>query len=214
MFTGAVLVLSSLTVASMGAPAAGARTAAAEPTPGPAADGEVGVLNWAGCRWNASGERRTYILSGDWDGDGDDTPGFAFDDGSGFTWHLRDDNSGGDADHTFAYGRSGDFPAVGDWDGDGRDTVGISRTNASGLTWHLRDQLAGGEADRTFDFGPADVHCPVAGDWDGAGGDGPGYTLRNSGSLTWYLRNALSAGPANHTFPYGTAPGGRLAAED
>ena len=86
-------------------------------------------------------------------------------------WLLRDEPSGGVADHRFRYGRSGDVVLRCDWNGDGRDTPAIVRDG----TWHLRDRLAGGAADHTFVYGRVDRgDLPLAGDWNGDGRDTPG----------------------------------------
>ena len=60
-------------------------------------------------------------LLGDWDGDGDATPGVV----RGSTWYLRNTLEGGQADLTFACGYLGDYPVVGDWDGNGTDHPGV-----------------------------------------------------------------------------------------
>jgi len=64
-------------------------------------------------------------LSGDWNGDGVDTPGFY----ANGLFLLRDSNTSGGVDIEFQYGDPGEtgFPVVGDWDGDGFDTVGLVR---------------------------------------------------------------------------------------
>src|SRR5881394_217663 len=72
-----------------------------------------------------------FVLSGDWDGDGVDTPGLFVpadrdNPNSLNTWLLRNSNTTGVADITFTLGR-GWFPVVGDWDGDGVDTVAYHR---------------------------------------------------------------------------------------
>src|SRR5690349_25175111 len=72
-------------------------------------------------------------LSGDWDGNGTDTPGL-FDASSG-TWLLRNSNDSGNPDIVFQFGNIDElgFPVVGDWNGDGKDTVGLVR----GGDWFL-----------------------------------------------------------------------------
>jgi hypothetical protein len=60
---------------------------------------------------------------GDWDGDGKDTIG-VFRAG---IWFLRNTNTTGMADQTFAYGLATDQPVAGDWDGDGLATIGVFR---------------------------------------------------------------------------------------
>jgi len=52
-------------------------------------------------------------VTGDWDGDGDDTIGVY----RGNNFFLRNDNSNGFADSIFALGNLGDMPIAGNWDG-------------------------------------------------------------------------------------------------
>ncbi|MDD9205633.1 hypothetical protein PU560_04010, partial [Georgenia sp. 10Sc9-8] len=61
---------------------------------------------------------------GDWDGDGEDT--FAV--RRGFTYHVKNSLTGGEADLVLNYGRTDDEVYVGDWDGDTIDTLGVRRT--------------------------------------------------------------------------------------
>jgi hypothetical protein len=131
------------------------------------------------------------LVTGDWNGDGRETPG-RFRDGR---WELSNSLTG--AIHvTFDYGRSGDLPVVGDWNGNGRDTVGIVRDGQ----WLLRNSLSGGTADVTFHYGRVtrgDV--PIVGDWNGNGRDTAGI-IRDG---EWHLRNSLSGGPSDVSFVYG-----------
>src|SRR3954452_14238786 len=62
-------------------------------------------------------------LTGDWNGDGIDTPGYF----ANSVWLLRNSNTTGSTDIEFIYGDPGEtgFPVVGDWNGDGIDTVGL-----------------------------------------------------------------------------------------
>ncbi len=89
---------------------------------------------------------------GDWDGDGTTTPGVVYQDPPEGTshWALRNSNSGGTADITFAYGTAEDAPVVGDWNGDGTETPGVIR---GFRTWLLRNSNDGGTADRAFTYG-------------------------------------------------------------
>ena len=91
---------------------------------------------------------------GDWDGNGTFTPG-AVKAGSN-TWDLRNENSGGGADISFAYGNgTTDVPIVGDWDGNGTWTCGVIR---NGNNWLLRNENSGGGADINFGYGsPGDA---------------------------------------------------------
>lgn len=120
--------------------------------------------------------------------------------GSGATvgWYLRNSNSSGMAEITFAYGRLPAF--AGDWNGDGVDTPGWYDPQTS--TWYLRNSLSSGAPDIQFTYGsPGDI--PVVGDWNGDGIDTIGV-FRPSTS-EWLLRNSLSGGSADISFPFGFA---------
>jgi hypothetical protein len=98
-----------------------------------------------------------WIVVGDWNGNGIDTPGLVwFRDR--LLWQLRMVNRGGVADVEFVYGLgdlspSLDVPVVGDWNGDGRDTIGVARGLTGPLRWHLKNSLRGGAADVAFSYG-------------------------------------------------------------
>lgn len=154
-------------------------------------------------------------VMGDWDGDGDKTPGIVRIQGdfqnSHYVWYLRNSNTAGVADvPPFAYGRPsfgfeepGDSPIVGDWDGDGTDTPGVIRGLGQGtLRWLLRDSNSGGPADIALSYGRGFDEAAV-GDWDGDGIDGVGVTRDVGTNLSWLLRNALTSGPAQISFGYG-----------
>jgi peptidoglycan/xylan/chitin deacetylase (PgdA/CDA1 family) len=131
-------------------------------------------------------------LSGDWDGNGTNTPGVV----RGRTWSLRNSDTTGGADITFSYGTPGDVPIVGDWDGNGTFTPGVVRGNV----WHLRNRNSSGAADTTLTYGRRS-DLVIAGDWDGNGTFTPGVVRGNA----WYLRNSNSTGGANVLFAYGRA---------
>ncbi|WP_110515219.1 CHAP domain-containing protein [Herpetosiphon llansteffanensis] len=135
------------------------------------------------------GLKSDKAIVGDWDGDGDDTPGVV----RGTKWYLS--NSYGEPyTISFEYGSLGDIPVVGDWDGDGDDTPGLFR----GTTWYLSNSLNGGWADISLGFGePGDI--PVVGDWDGDGDDTPGVVR----GISWYLSKNLNGGWADISFGFG-----------
>jgi hypothetical protein len=137
-------------------------------------------------------------LTGDWDGDGDDTAG-VFDPATS-TFFLRNSNSAGNADLTFQFGVGGTgyTPIVGDWNGDGVDTIGLYDPSTG--TFFLRNQNTGGVANLTFRFGVAGWR-PIAGDWDGDGTDTIG--AYDPASSTFFLRNTNTVGAADITFVYG-----------
>jgi peptidoglycan/xylan/chitin deacetylase (PgdA/CDA1 family) len=129
-------------------------------------------------------------VMGDWDGDGDRTPG-VFRNGA---WHLKNTLAGGAADVSVTFGRAGDIPVVGNWDGVGGPGIGVVR----GGTWYLRNSPTSGPAELSVPYGVAgDV--PVAGDWNGDGRTGIGVIR----GRTWHLRNTASGGVAETSFVYG-----------
>ena len=128
-------------------------------------------------------------LVGDWDGDGDDEPGW---------WRkgrvaLRMSRPGGSWVKRFRYGTAGDVPVVGDWDGDGRDDLGVFRAG----TWLLRTGRPGGPPTRTVRFGRAG-DLPVVGSWTGRG-TGIGVVRGRQ----WLLRTRATTGKATRSFRYG-----------
>lgn len=137
------------------------------------------------------GGKGAQPLTGDWDGDGRDEPGWfrtgsvALAMGSGASaWTKR-----------FRYGQAGDVAVVGDWDRDGDDDLGVFR----GGTWLLRAGLDEGEPTTTFAFGsPGDK--PVVGSWNGRT-TGIGVVRGNR----WLLRRTATAGPTEISFRYGRA---------
>jgi len=149
----------------------------------------------------------TIPVAGDWDGDGDDTPGimaFGPDVNDRITWTLLRSASTGSPADTLVYGRGRGYAVTGDWDGDGDDTVGFR----SGRTWFLRNSITSGVADLTFDYGGRSLELPVPGDWDGDGDYTPAV-LRNNppgeegGFPRWLFRNSNTAGVADGQFLFG-----------
>lgn len=135
------------------------------------------------------GGARARPLSGDWDGDGRDEPGW---------WRagdvaLRMTDRSGHWVKRYHFGRAGDRPVVGDWDGDGRDEVGVFRAG----TWRLRRAQSGGPPDRIFRYGVAGDR-PVLGRWKG---HGVGVGVVRGGR--WLLRGSVTAGPPTIRFRYG-----------
>jgi hypothetical protein len=133
---------------------------------------EVGFVT-SGGEWLLPGTEPFYFgvpgdvaFLGDWDGDGEKTPGL-YRPGSGRVF-LRHANDTGVADEQFYLGVPGDVPLVGDWDGDGRDSFGVFRPSTGSV--YLRNALSTGAADHSYPFGTAGHH-PFAGDFDGDGID-------------------------------------------
>ncbi len=112
------------------------------------------------------------VVSGDWDGDGDDEIATA----ANGSWTLYDgsiNNPAASVRQTFTMPAG--TPVAGDWDGDGIDTAGVFNNG--------RWSLGNGTDLATIDFGQAgDV--PVVGDWDGDGNDDLGIRR----GATWVLR--------------------------
>ena len=103
-------------------------------------------------------------VTGDFDGNGEDTVGL-YSPSNGF-FFLRNVNKPGSADLVFGYGPGGAgwTPLVGDWNGDRSDTVGLySQSNGF---YFLRNANSSGPADVVFGYGPAGA-TPLVGDWDG-----------------------------------------------
>jgi len=122
-------------------------------------------------------------ISGDWDGDGDDEPGW-FKNGAvalrmSGSWTKR-----------FRFGTTGDIAVTGDWDRDGDDDIGVFRKGQ----WFLRGPAAG---PTTFRYGQAGDR-PVAGRWNGRT-LGIGVARGNK----WFLRHSLSGGATQVRFDYG-----------
>ena len=76
------------------------------------------------------GEPGDIFVMGDWNGNGERTPGIVRGAkfgpyGGKLTWLLRNSNSGGPPDIVIEFGTAGDQPVVGDWNGDGADSIGV-----------------------------------------------------------------------------------------
>ncbi len=127
---------------------------------------------------------------GDWDGDGDMTPGLV----RGTQWFLHN-NWDGEADKIVSYGgQAGDIPIPGDWDGDGVWTTGVRRGN----TYFINNGWDG-FADAVIPFGGA-TDRPVVGDWDGDGTTTLGIVRGN----VWYISDG-SDPDVDKQFAFGSA---------
>jgi len=152
-----------------------------------------------------------YPFVGDWDCDGDATPGL-YRQSDGFVY-LRNSNTQGTADVTFFFGNPGDVPIAGDFDGDGCDTVSIYRP-AEGRFFIINalGENGGGLGAAAFDYyfgDPGDK--PFVGDFDGDGEDTIGLHRESTGLV--YFRNTHTQGVADNQFYFGD-PGDRLIAGD
>lgn len=140
-------------------------------------------------------------LTGDWDGDGDDTAGVYYRPFSSFI--LVDSNSSATPNYSFPYGPSNDpniVPIVGDWNGDGKDTVGLfNRSNNAFLLINANESRP---VDLGFVFNPISASglVPVVGDWNNNGTVGVG--IYNPATGEFALRNSLDNGTADYSFTF------------
>ena len=152
-----------------------------------------------------------FPILGDWDCDGDETPGM-YRQSDGFVY-LRNSNTQGVADIRFFFGNPGDVPIVGDFNGNLCDTVSIYRPSEGRvfIMNELGENDGGlGAADFAYYFGnPGDK--PFVGDFDNDGTDTIGLHRESSGFV--YLRNSHTQGVADNSFFFGN-PGDRFVAGD
>jgi predicted outer membrane repeat protein len=191
-----------------------------EAVPGPVPD-TVGLVDVSQGIWylrNTAGQVTSFFygnpvdlpIAGDWDGDGDATPGL-YRQSDGF-FYARNSNTQGPADAACFAGDPSDVPVVGDWDGDGDDNLGIYRPSEQ-MFYLFTITCTGspmGAAQISFLFGnPGDK--PVAGDWDGDGIDEVGLHRESTGFFYW--RNTLDTGIASDEIFFGD-PDDRFVAGD
>lgn len=138
-----------------------------------------------------SGAATTDIpVTGDWNGDGVDTPGLYRPSTSTFyLWDRWRDLTIANAAHVFAFGTTNGKPLVGDWDGDGLDSVGVFDP----ATGHVRLTNALTAAAATYDeiYG-AIGDLPVGGDWNQDGAYSAGM-FRPSDALFHLTNRNISA---------------------
>jgi hypothetical protein len=121
------------------------------------------------------GQPGDVFLSGDWNGDGSDTPGvYRRRAGTSALWILSNSTTGAGPLISFAFGASDtDFPVVGDWFHNGSDTAGVLRPDPGGgpNTYFLAHaDVDGGGNPLTFTYGNLGDR-PIAGDWNNDGTD-------------------------------------------
>lgn len=148
---------------------------------------------------------------GDWDCDGDETPGL-YRQSDGFVY-LRNSNTQGIADIRFFFGNPGDIPLAGDFNNDLCDTVSIYRPS-EGKVYIINELGANdgglGAADFSFFFGnPGDK--PFVGDFDEDGIDEIGLHRESTGLV--YFRTTLTEGVADFSFIFGD-PGDKMVAAE
>jgi uncharacterized repeat protein (TIGR01451 family) len=151
-----------------------------------------------------------HPVVGDWDGDGDETPGVWRPPTGTGAGHFYGTNAlaTGVAQVDFALGLAGDIILAGDWNGDGKDTVGLYRPSDG--TVRLWNTMAGGAPDVAYGFGnPGDA--AFAGDFDGNGTETIGLHRVSTGQV--FLKNAHSEGPGDITLVFGD-PADKMLAGD
>ena len=152
-----------------------------------------------------------YPIIGDWDCDGDETPGL-YRQSNGFVY-LRNSNSQGVGEIKFFFGIPGDIPIAGDFNNDGCDTVSIYRPGEARI--YIINELGSndgglGDADFSFLFGvPGDK--PFVADFDDDGTDTVGLHRESTGLV--YYRNSLTQGVAEKEFIFGD-PGDKIIAAE
>lgn len=185
--------------------------------------GSVGVVDTTTGIWYlrdaANGETTSFYygnpgdvpIIGDWDCDGDETPGL-YRQSDGFVY-LRNSNSQGVGDIRFFFGNPGDLPIAGDFNNDGCDTVSIYRPT-EGRVFIInelgKDEGGLGAAEFDYYFGnPGDK--PFVGDFDNDGIDEVGLHRESTGLV--YFRLTHTQGIADAQFIYGN-PGDKIIAAD
>ncbi len=144
-------------------------------------------------------------LMGDWDCDGDESPGVYRP--STARLYLRNSNTSGIADKSYVFGNPGDSPVAGDFNKNRCDTVSVYRSSESMV--YIKNQLSDGIADSRFMFGnPADR--VFSGDFDGDGFDTIG--LRRDVVGAAFLARTNASGLAD-TLRFGN-PGDQVVAGD
>jgi hypothetical protein len=195
-------------------PTTGAAVGMVDPSQGlwtmPSTDGAVLGIQGAGTAF-FFGNPDDFPIVGDWDCDGDETPGM-YRRSDGYVY-LRNSNTQGIADVRFFFGNPGDVPIAGDWNGDGCDTVSIYRPSEA--RFYVINELGAndgglGAAAVSFLFGNTGDK-PVVGDWDGDGIDEVGLHRETTGFFYW--RNTLTTGVADGDIFFGD-PGDRFVAGD
>ena len=184
--------------------------------------GSVGVVDTSTGEWHLldqAGNTTHFFYGtpgdlpfvGDWDCDGDETPGL-YRQSDGFVY-LRNSNSQGVANFSFFFGDPGDIPLAGDFDGDGCDTVSIYRPSESRI-YVINDLGVKGEslgpADFSYIFGNPGDH-PFVGDFDNDLIDEIGLHRESTGLV--YFRNTHTQGNADSHFIFGD-PGDKIVAAE
>jgi DNA-binding beta-propeller fold protein YncE len=151
----------------------------------------------------ASAQSTDIPVTGDWNGDGIDTPGLYRPSTSTFyLWDRWAMLSIANAEYVVTLGTSGDRPIVGDWDGDGKDSLGYFRPSTN--TFYLRNALGAGSADYTIAYGTAgDV--PLGGDWNQDGEHSVGVYRASDGKFHVSSHNTNGAVADDGSYALGAA---------
>ena len=150
-----------------------------------------------------------FPIVGDWDCDGDETPGL-YRQSDGFVY-LRNSNTQGNANIRFFFGNPGDIPLAGDFNNDGCDTISIFRPSQARV--FIINELGannGGLGAAEFDYffgNPGDK--PFVGDFDRDGVGTIGLHRESTGLV--YFRNSHTQGNADSQFIFGN-PGDQIIA--
>lgn len=156
------------------------------------------------------GAPRDIPMMGDWDCDGDETPGL-YRQSDGYVY-LRNSNDTGPGEIRFTLGIPGDIPLAGDFNGDGCDTVAVYRPHEGHV--YMTNVLGENEgffvAEYDYFFGdPGDK--PFVGDFDGDGVETVGLHRESTGFV--YFRQTHTTGIADSEFFFGI-PNDRIMAGD
>lgn len=166
------------------------------PTAAVAADppDEVGFVDPASGLWNLGADESFFFgvpgdipFLGDWNGDGEDTPGL-YRPSDGFAY-IIDRRETGVATDSWFMGIRGDIPLVGDWDGNGTDTFSVYRTSQGKV--YINNLNETSVAQDEYFFGvPQDK--PFALDFNGDGIDEIGLHREATGLV--YMTDAVTGG--------------------
>lgn len=138
-----------------------------------------------------------YIaIVGDWDNDGEDTPGLYRTDNA--TFYLSNDTdspASTDINHTVTFGNAYSQPFAGDWNGDGIDDVGVRNGNEFRTT--LSKRGTGTLYQPALYFGNSTGDIPVIGDWDNNGSDNFGV-YRIADRRYWFTMEVSGSHSGSH----------------
>ncbi len=111
------------------------------------------------------GESGDLPITGDWNGDGLDTPGLLRVSNNNLFILSNSFQSTVDI-APFFFGAKGVRPMAGDWDGDGVTTIGTFNPGTGTMALNNTNTSGNGVGDIVFSFG-LNGDFPLAGDWDG-----------------------------------------------